>query len=108
LKALGAFVNFAFGLSIRAKDGEALQWWNVVAFSESAQAELMRLRGGDAISVQGAMQAGTYEKDGETRLSLGVTAVLFCASLHVKRLVLAGSLGRERPSMTPCCFRRAA
>ena len=29
--------------TIRAKDGEASQWWKVAAFSESAQAELMRL-----------------------------------------------------------------
>jgi hypothetical protein len=29
--------------TIRAKDGDALQWWRVTAFSESAQAELMRL-----------------------------------------------------------------
>jgi hypothetical protein len=29
--------------TIRAKDGDASQWWKVLAFPESVQAELMRL-----------------------------------------------------------------
>ena len=60
--------------TIRAKDGEAAQWWKVLAFAETARAELMRLTDGDALSVQGALQAETYEKDGATRLSLSVVA----------------------------------
>jgi single-stranded DNA-binding protein len=51
-------------VTIRAKDGDASQWWKVLAFSETAQAELMRLTDGDALSVQGALKAETYEKDG--------------------------------------------
>jgi hypothetical protein len=43
--------------TIRAKDGEASQWWKVLAFSESAQAELLCLGDGDAASVQGALAA---------------------------------------------------
>jgi hypothetical protein len=46
----------------------------VLAFSESVQAELMRLTDGDALSVQGALKAETYEKDGATKLSLSVVA----------------------------------
>jgi single-stranded DNA-binding protein len=53
---------------------EGFQWWNAIAFSESAQTELMRLDGGDALSVQGVMKAGTYEKDGVTKLSLSIVA----------------------------------
>jgi len=60
--------------TIRAKDGDASQWWKVLAFSESVQAELMRLTDGDALSVQGALTAKTYEKDGQTKLSLSVVA----------------------------------
>jgi single-stranded DNA-binding protein len=46
----------------------------VLAFAETARAELMRLTDGDALSVQGALKAETYEKDGATRLSLSVVA----------------------------------
>ena len=50
-----------------------MQWWKVVAFSESAQSELMRLGEGDAGSVQGALKAEIYEaSSGEKRVSLGV------------------------------------
>ena len=60
--------------TLRTKDGEASQWWKALAFSETAQAELMRLTDGDALSVQGAFKAETYEKDGMTKLSLSVVA----------------------------------
>jgi single-stranded DNA-binding protein len=43
--------------TIRVKDADESQWWKVLAFSENAQAELMRLTSGDAISVQGASQS---------------------------------------------------
>jgi single-stranded DNA-binding protein len=60
--------------TIKAKDGDTFQFWRVTAFSESVQAELMRLTDGDAMSVQGALKAETYEKDGATKLSLSVVA----------------------------------
>jgi single-stranded DNA-binding protein len=61
--------------TIRAKDGEASQWWKVAAFSESAQAELLRLADGDSLSVQGAMKSELYTPDGgETKLSLNIVA----------------------------------
>src|ERR1700730_246338 len=60
--------------TVRTKDGEASQFWRLVAFSESAQAELTRLTDGDALSVQGALKIETYEKDGQTKLSLSVVA----------------------------------
>ncbi|PWB83998.1 MAG: single-stranded DNA-binding protein [Methylocystaceae bacterium] len=56
--------------TIRAKDGEASQWWKLLCFSESAGAELMRLADGDAVSVQGALKVETYERDGAMKLSL--------------------------------------
>jgi hypothetical protein len=56
--------------TIRAKDGETTLWWKVVAFSESAQAELMRLGDGDAVR-----QVELYTPDGgETKLSLSIVA----------------------------------
>jgi len=61
--------------TIRAKDGEASQWWRVTAFSESAQAELMRLDDGDALAVQGAFKAELYQPEGgEARVSLSIAA----------------------------------
>ena len=42
----------------------------VLAFSESEQAELMRLGDGDAVSMQGALRVETYVKDGDTKVSL--------------------------------------
>ncbi len=60
--------------TVRAKEGEGSQWWKVLAFSESAGAELLRLGDGDAVSAQGQLKAELYEKDGETRLSLSVIA----------------------------------
>ena len=60
--------------TIKAKDGDAFQFWRVTAFSESVQSELMRLTEGDALSVQGALKVEEYEKDGQKRVSLGVIA----------------------------------
>jgi single-stranded DNA-binding protein len=61
--------------TIRAKDGEASQWWRVTAFSESAQAELMRLGEGDACSVQGSFKAEIYPPEGTPpKVSLSIIA----------------------------------
>jgi hypothetical protein len=61
--------------TIKAKDGDAFQFWRATAFSESSQAELMRLTDGDAVSIQGGLKAELYAKDGgEPKLSLSVLA----------------------------------
>lgn len=61
--------------TIRAKDGDVSQWWRVMAFSESAQVELMRLGEGDACTVQGAFKCELYQLEGgETRVSLSIVA----------------------------------
>jgi single-stranded DNA-binding protein len=61
--------------TIRAKDGDASQFWRITAFTESVQSELMRLGEGDAVSVQGPLKAEIYEvSSGEKRISLGVIA----------------------------------
>jgi len=58
-----------------SKDGEASQWWKVAAFSESVQAEIMRLSEGDAVSVQGSFKAELYNPEGgEPRVSLSIVA----------------------------------
>jgi single-stranded DNA-binding protein len=56
--------------TIKAKGDDALTWWKIIVFSESAGAELLRLSDGDAVSVQGALRVETYDKDGMTKVSL--------------------------------------
>jgi single-stranded DNA-binding protein len=61
--------------TVKCGTGEALTWWRLTAFSESAIAELMKLGNGDAVSAQGAMSAELYRPDnGEPRLSLSIIA----------------------------------
>jgi single-stranded DNA-binding protein len=60
---------------MRAKDGDVTTWWNVVAFSEAAQSELLRLDEGDTVSVQGAFRGDIYHPEGsEPRLNLNIVA----------------------------------
>jgi hypothetical protein len=49
-------------------------WVKALAFGEAAQAELLRLKSGDGLSVQGAVKVSVFEKNGEHRASLDVTA----------------------------------
>ncbi len=61
--------------TLRFKDDESSQFVRFVAFSESVQAELMRLVDGDSLSVQGAMKAVMYQPEGgEPRVSLSIIA----------------------------------
>ena len=60
-------------------------FWNVVAFDENAQSELMRLGACDSLTVQGRLKVETYTKDGEKRTSLGVVAEHVLALRQVKK-----------------------
>jgi len=60
--------------TIKVKDGEAVAWWKILAFSDSVCAELLRLGDGDALAAQGTLKAETYERNGETKLSLTIFA----------------------------------
>jgi len=54
--------------TIKVRDGEAAQFWRVLAFSDTVQSELLRLDDGDALAVQGVLRAEAYSKDGELRV----------------------------------------
>lgn len=54
-------------------DGETV-WASVICFSEEGMAELLRLKAGDAVSVQGKAKLVVYERNGEHRPSLDVVA----------------------------------
>jgi hypothetical protein len=61
--------------TVRIKDGDGSQFVRLVAFSESAQAELLRLQDGDCFSAQGQFKAEIYAKDGgEPKVSLSIVA----------------------------------
>jgi single-stranded DNA-binding protein len=61
--------------TIRVRDGEGSQFVRIAAFSESAQAELLRLADGDCLSVQGPLTVGTYTAaDGSTKVSFSLVA----------------------------------
>jgi single-stranded DNA-binding protein len=71
--------------TIRAKDGEASQWWRITAFSETAQAELMRLVDGDACSVQGAFKAELYQPEAASRKSRFRSLQIACSAFASRR-----------------------
>ncbi len=59
----------------RVRDGaEGMQFWRIRSFSESACADLMRLREGDSLSAQGSLKVEIYDKGGEPRLSFSIIA----------------------------------
>ncbi len=61
--------------STRIKDGDGSQFVRIVAFSESAQNELLRLHDGDCLSVQGQLTASIYTSaDGNAKVSLSIIA----------------------------------
>ncbi len=60
------------------QDGQTV-WVNVICFDESGLKELMRLKAGDALSLQGKATPKVYMKDDEARPSLQMTATAVIA-----------------------------
>jgi single-stranded DNA-binding protein len=85
--------------TIKAKGDDALTWWKIIVFSESAGAELLRLSDGDAVSVQGALRVETYAKDGVTKISLTciADAVLPLRAAPKERKAKSGDASHDRP-----------
>jgi single-stranded DNA-binding protein len=59
---------------LKVLNGSALEYWEVVTFSDSAREELEKLSEGASLSAVGALHVETYEWNGETRLKLKLTA----------------------------------
>ena len=56
--------------TIRVAADGAAEFWSILAFSESAQADLSRLGEGDKVSLQGSLNLEVYtSKNGEQRIS---------------------------------------
>jgi single-stranded DNA-binding protein len=95
--------------TIRVKDGDASQWWRVTVFSESAQAELMRLTEGDSCCVQGAFKAELYQREaGEARVSLSIIADHVLALRQPKIGSAAYSRKPKERDAAPPCWAGAA
>lgn len=87
--------------SIKIRDADAASAFvRVMAFSESAQAELARLQDGEAVAVQGPLKVETYAAaDGTTKISLSIVAdhILPLRSPPKKRATMA----KPSPSSAP-------
>jgi single-strand DNA-binding protein len=59
---------------LKVRSGDGFQFVGILAFDEAARDELLRLKAGETVSVQGALKVETYVKDGETRISLTIMA----------------------------------
>jgi single-stranded DNA-binding protein len=57
-----------------AADNSTSDFWSVLAFGDTAGAELMRLGVNERLAVQGSLKLETYTKDGETKISRTVFA----------------------------------
>src|SRR5271170_7631031 len=56
--------------TVKVAADNAVDFWSVLAFSETAQAELMRLGEGDKLSAQGSFKVEPYTaRDGQTRIN---------------------------------------
>jgi hypothetical protein len=60
--------------TLRVSAGNEIQFWRLFVFSESAQAELMRLGEGDSLACQGTPKFELFRPEaGEPRVSLSLT-----------------------------------
>jgi hypothetical protein len=55
-------------------DASNSEFWSVLAFSDTAQTELLRLEAGEKLSLQGSLKLTTFETNGETRISRTIFA----------------------------------
>ncbi len=60
--------------TIRQTSGADATFWRVFAFSDHVRSELKRLNEGDALTVQGALEAKIYDGGQGPRFSLSVVA----------------------------------
>lgn len=58
--------NFSVATSRRMKGEEVTDWHRVVAFGKLAEIVEKYLSKGDKVMIQGRMQYGSYERDGQT------------------------------------------
>ena len=65
--------------SLRLVAGNETEWWNLLCFSESAQAEIMRLGVGEKLACQGSLKIEIYRgSDGEPKISRRSSSTRSC------------------------------
>jgi hypothetical protein len=55
---------------VRDDNGDAVLWWRLICFSESAGAELLALRDGDTVGASGRLEAEAYDRGAGPKISL--------------------------------------
>lgn len=71
---------------VKAATGDEVVFANVIAFSDTACKALAALAVGDAVAISGPLKLGTYQaSNGDTRVSVDVTANQVLTAYHIKR-----------------------
>jgi hypothetical protein len=94
--------------SLKTRDGEAVSFWKLLAFSETVQEDLLRLGEGEHLSAQGALRAEIYSpaNGSEPRINFScmVNAILAAKQPRkpkAKQPALAQADDRRAPSTAP-------
>jgi single-stranded DNA-binding protein len=61
-------------LKAAGADNTSSDFWSVLAFGDTAGAELMRLAVGERVTIQGGLKLEIFEKDGQARISRTIFA----------------------------------
>jgi single-stranded DNA-binding protein len=61
-------------LKAAAADNTNSDFWSVLAFGDTAGAELLRLAIGERVTIQGSLKLEIFEKDGQARISRTIFA----------------------------------
>lgn len=81
---------------VRVPTGEDGVFCNVICFDQTAQAALLALGTGDAVSLAGSLKVGTWtDKDGVTRASLDMTASQVLTAYSIAKRRKAAQGGQE-------------
>jgi single-stranded DNA-binding protein len=82
-------------------DNTSSEFWSVLAFGDTAGAELLRLAIGERVTIQGGLKLEIFEKDGQARISRTIFAdhamALRQPPKERKKAPPAGSKAADRP-----------
>lgn len=87
---------------VRVPAGDESIFCNVIAFDDSAQAALLALGDGDAVSLAGALKPGVWvDRQGQARPTLDMTAAQVLTVYHLKRRRAAVAQDNQPTSPPP-------
>jgi single-stranded DNA-binding protein len=84
-------------------DNSGSDFWSVLAFGDTAGAELLRLAIGERCSIQGGLKIEIFEKDGQARISRTIFAdhVMALRQPPKERKPKAPPISKAAPDATP-------